>query len=1199
MNINEAFAILDMAVTKDENAIRGAYHRLLAVNNPEDNPEGFKRLREAYEVACEYARTPDEESGDNQEEYDLSTPVGRWANDIMKIYNSISRRCNIEEWRQLLKSDICYDLDYCEEAKWELFRILARYFRVPNEVYKLLDDTYGIVENEQEFNEHLPVEFVNYMKECIDQKGFDFQFFEGADDADYDTFREYLYQMESAVYSGDIENVKDYIKVIESTGIRHPQYTEVLARYYALTGDNEKAIECANEVINDERLAKAEDTEGYMVISAEVLMMAGDKEHARDILEEYSKKGKYYVCERCLSKYYLEKDMLNEAIIHIDKAMDIAMTEELHEIAQEIDVRYIDRYEKEAEEGSLDEENFSNLMYAYLHMEQPAKALELIAANKEFMDNIDKHYKILISLSLANEDCHKAMEYAKSYAKKLENELEKGIYEEDETEEIKKRNLVYAYGSMANILVEQGQNEYEQSDKEAEHECYLQAYEKCKIARKYGEHNIQMMSLEADILYLLNEFEKSCDICDEILGINENVFEAVTKKQRGCFRLGRSQEVIDLFYRAKAMYAKRPIIYAYAVREFLKYNQVEDARSILEQAYEAEIKEEYAIRAVEQLVKYSETQDVKEKIDIINSLPNYIEEGEKERYDELAAYLSYFYVIEVYEHRAAFKVEDDELIKYINKALDFDDRSPAYLSMAGTLYKSFGKYDEAMEYYKRIKEIYGDSRNVELDFADLYIEQDKSDEAVEAIKKAEELGAEEPYTHRYIAYRYDRLAENIHNAKWCRDSIRHYMKQIEETPDDSNFYYYRIAISYMYLEEYDVAYDMITKAIDASNRKPTDDMMYIKAKILLLKGEYQKSVEIFGMAMNRRATPYADENANRTYDIIKMKTIAYRKMGAYDRAINTAIDAFNGFYTNEELQDSVGRILMNTYIECGRFERARQFLDEHLKRIISDYDYSEYKVRILEEETYKKMGDLRTLYNVSVEEYKKYRNEWASYVAGVTSLVLNASDREGVMYFEETLGKTTDSARDKMDWLMDIILILKHLGYEDKANYYIDIFEQIILECYPPEKDYTEMSKYVDESYEHLSHLSMAIMYWCIKGRVDVASEYIDILMKTGDEPLRCIWRNDIRKQALAVYYEASGDRAKALELLRELSDNYASYYAIARMRRVSSAVFKSKVMNGDNRKTESKNSDNAADKINENTNRWSLLEQIKKHLRK
>ena len=456
MNINEAFAILDIAVTKDENAIRDAYHKLLAVNNPEDNPEGFKRLREAYEVACEYARTPDEESGDNQGEYDLSTPMGRWANDIMQIYNSISRRCNIEEWRQLLKSDICYDLDYCEEAKWELFRILARYFRVPNEVYKLLDDTYGIVENEQEFNEHLPVEFVNYMKDCIEQKGFDFQFFEGPDDADYDTFREYLYQMENAVYSGSIENVEDYIKVIESTGIYHPQYTEVLARYYALAGDNEKAIECANKVINDERLAKGEDTEGYIIISAEVLMMAGDKERARDILEEYSKKGRYYVCERCLTKYYLEKDMLNEAILHIDKAMDIASTEEIHEIAQEIDARYIDKYEKEAEEGSLNEEYFSNLMYAYLHMEQPKKALELIAANKEFMDNIDKHYKILISLNLSNEDCPKAMEYAKCYAKKLENELEKGIYEEDETEEDKKRNLVYAYGSMANILVEQG-----------------------------------------------------------------------------------------------------------------------------------------------------------------------------------------------------------------------------------------------------------------------------------------------------------------------------------------------------------------------------------------------------------------------------------------------------------------------------------------------------------------------------------------------------------------------------------------------------------------------------------------------------------------------------------------------------------------------------------------------------------------------
>ncbi|MDE5748705.1 MAG: J domain-containing protein, partial [Acetatifactor sp.] len=45
------FAVLGIERTKDQEEIRGAYRRLLQQVNPEDDPEGFKRLREAYEAA--------------------------------------------------------------------------------------------------------------------------------------------------------------------------------------------------------------------------------------------------------------------------------------------------------------------------------------------------------------------------------------------------------------------------------------------------------------------------------------------------------------------------------------------------------------------------------------------------------------------------------------------------------------------------------------------------------------------------------------------------------------------------------------------------------------------------------------------------------------------------------------------------------------------------------------------------------------------------------------------------------------------------------------------------------------------------------------------------------------------------------------------------------------------------------------------
>ena len=63
----EVFQILGIEQTKDERALKNAYRDKLTVTNPEDDPEGFKRLRMAYEEACRYAGTPDAEENEEAE----------------------------------------------------------------------------------------------------------------------------------------------------------------------------------------------------------------------------------------------------------------------------------------------------------------------------------------------------------------------------------------------------------------------------------------------------------------------------------------------------------------------------------------------------------------------------------------------------------------------------------------------------------------------------------------------------------------------------------------------------------------------------------------------------------------------------------------------------------------------------------------------------------------------------------------------------------------------------------------------------------------------------------------------------------------------------------------------------------------------------------------------------------------------------
>lgn len=48
--------VLDIAYDSDLKTIKKAYAKLLKIYNPEDDAEGYQRLREAYDEAVKYAK---------------------------------------------------------------------------------------------------------------------------------------------------------------------------------------------------------------------------------------------------------------------------------------------------------------------------------------------------------------------------------------------------------------------------------------------------------------------------------------------------------------------------------------------------------------------------------------------------------------------------------------------------------------------------------------------------------------------------------------------------------------------------------------------------------------------------------------------------------------------------------------------------------------------------------------------------------------------------------------------------------------------------------------------------------------------------------------------------------------------------------------------------------------------------------------
>ena len=68
MELEMIFAVLGIEETKDKGQIQNAYRAKLAENNPEDHPEEFMRLRQAYEQALAYADSIEEENAEEEDD---------------------------------------------------------------------------------------------------------------------------------------------------------------------------------------------------------------------------------------------------------------------------------------------------------------------------------------------------------------------------------------------------------------------------------------------------------------------------------------------------------------------------------------------------------------------------------------------------------------------------------------------------------------------------------------------------------------------------------------------------------------------------------------------------------------------------------------------------------------------------------------------------------------------------------------------------------------------------------------------------------------------------------------------------------------------------------------------------------------------------------------------------------------------------
>ena len=156
MNIWE---ILDIDVTDDPTVIMSAYARKLKACHPEDDPDGFQRLREAYEAAIKFAKAKVKFAGApeaagasvvirQRDAQDRTMPASKLDTEkfwrqMQSLYDDFYARIETDNWSKILQTDLLWDMKTKEDLRPVVLRFFMEHPVLPQSVWRLMDTEFG------------------------------------------------------------------------------------------------------------------------------------------------------------------------------------------------------------------------------------------------------------------------------------------------------------------------------------------------------------------------------------------------------------------------------------------------------------------------------------------------------------------------------------------------------------------------------------------------------------------------------------------------------------------------------------------------------------------------------------------------------------------------------------------------------------------------------------------------------------------------------------------------------------------------------------------------------------------------------------------------------------------------------------------------------------------------------------------------
>lgn len=714
--------ILGLTELESEAAVRAAYMKKLKETNPEDDPEGFRRLREAYEQASALLRQADE-SGEEQEK----TELDEWLERMDAVYQNFRTRGNVEAWEKLLDDPVCQDLDTSLEARDKALQYLMSHFYLPKEVWQVFDREFQLTEDREALKEKFPVDFLNYIDHYTKNDYFiDFAKMRLRDEingdpgeTNADAYIRTYQEVNAACNQEDFKTAKQKLSEITAYGLWYPWEDVERMRILEADKKQEEAVALAKQ------LSAAYPEEVYVCAKAgNVLWNAGQKEEAFALWE---KSQGNFEARIGMIKYYLQDEETAQ------KAKDIALdiweedssSQRVDEYIQKANEMLKARYQRLADAAASPAEKAKNQMeiawciYQDKDMEQALALLEEIGVPEETgCEDVAYSYHNLKGRVLAGLGRNKeAIPELRRWLQMILDTVDDGS--EEAKKRIRRKGL--AHMMLGYALMKEGQ--------------YDEAVEMLQLAIEENESVYDRLGAQNMLAETYNEmqsYEKAVDECDRILEEAPDYFPAVVNRQEAYYRMSNGQQVVNDYHRAVDIYPGFPKVYLLAAKVFFFHHQYEDAKGVLERAKENQVAftdemKLYQVKILRNLANNSE--DRRKAFMVLTELKNNRNPEESDLED----------VSELDYERALLFWDDNQLdsaLKNLSAAIRLNPARLQYFMIKGEILRSQGKVKEALGAYETAKPDYENTAGYHYGVGRCYERLNQTDRALEEYLKA-------------------------------------------------------------------------------------------------------------------------------------------------------------------------------------------------------------------------------------------------------------------------------------------------------------------------------------------------------------------------------------------------------------------------------------------------------------------------------